>query len=169
MGEAPASYLSTRQAAAVLGLSPRTLESYRVKGGGPPFLVCCNRVRYLRSDLDAWALAGRRRSTSDDGGEGGCNRRGNGRRGRPHGTAAEGEAGAVPPIPAPEPVLAHLGVEELARLLGLSRRTLDRYRARGKGPAFEKVNGRVRYGRAGVEAWLAGAGTGAAADERAGS
>ena len=68
MGEAPNSYLSTRQAAALLGLSHRTLERYRVTGGGPPFLRYCNRVHYLRADLDAWALAGRRRSTSDDGG-----------------------------------------------------------------------------------------------------
>ena len=62
--KAPTCYLNTRQAAEILGLSPRTLETYRVTGGGPPFLTYCNRVHYLRSDLDAWAIAGRRGSTT---------------------------------------------------------------------------------------------------------
>ena len=170
MGEAPTRYLSTRQAAAILGLSPRTLESYRVKGGGPPFFSCCNRIRYLRADLDAWALQGRRVSTSDDGGEGDAKRQGNSRSGRarrvgagrkgaamPGRTTADAKArkGAPGVAAAIGTGPAHLGVDELARLLGISRRTLDRYRARGDGPAFEKVDGRVRYARADVEAWLA--------------
>ena len=60
-------YLTTRQAADHLGLSPRTLDRYRVKGGGPVYHHFGGRVRYLREDLDAWALTRRRRSTSDDG------------------------------------------------------------------------------------------------------
>ena len=52
-----------RAAAAWLGLSHRTLEGYRVSGGGPDFHRFGNRVRYRRSDLDAWA-AERRASTT---------------------------------------------------------------------------------------------------------
>ena len=61
------SYLSTRQAAALLGLSPRTLERYRVTGDGPAFSKLGRRVCYARADLDGWASGRRRRSTSDDG------------------------------------------------------------------------------------------------------
>ncbi len=60
-------YLNTRQAAAHLGLSTRTLDRYRVSGEGPVFLRFGGRVRYLREDLDAWAKTRRRKSTSDDG------------------------------------------------------------------------------------------------------
>ena len=62
------SYLSTRQAAALLGLSPRTLERYRVTGDGPAFSKLGRRVCYARADIDGWASGRRRRSTSDDGG-----------------------------------------------------------------------------------------------------
>ena len=60
-------YLNTREAAAHLGLSTRTLDRYRVSGDGPVFLKFGGRVRYLREDLDDWACSRRRRSTSDDG------------------------------------------------------------------------------------------------------
>ena len=60
-------YLNTREAAAYLGLSTRTLDRYRVSGDGPVFLRFGGRVRYLREDLDAWARTRRRKSTSDDG------------------------------------------------------------------------------------------------------
>ena len=60
-------YMSTRQVAAYLGLSPRTLESYRCRGGGPPFHVFGSVVRYLLSDVVKWASKRRRHSTSDDG------------------------------------------------------------------------------------------------------
>ena len=156
--KAPTCYLNTRQAAEILGLSPRTLETYRVTGGGPPFLTYCNRVHYLRSDLDAWAIAGRRRSTSDDGAGGGPwegqpelagpivgARRG--RRTSRRSAGANGKANGI--------AVGHLSVRELALLLQVSRRTLDRYRATGMGPAFKKVNGQVLYARADVEAWIA--------------
>jgi hypothetical protein len=53
------------EAAALLRLSPRTLEKYRVIGGGPPFLKLGRRVFYALADLED--LAGRRvcESTSD--------------------------------------------------------------------------------------------------------
>ena len=157
MGETPHRYLSTPQAAAVLGLSPRTLERYRVIGGGPPFLTYCNRVHYLRSDLDSWALEGRRRSTSDDGGAARANgTAGSGRdRSNPSGNTETGtECDAASIADVGTSASGHLGVRELAALLQVSRRTLDRYRAKGIGPAHEKVDGRVRYRRADVEAWL---------------
>ena len=60
-------YLKTKEAAALLGLSPRTLETYRLRGGGPAFSRFGSSVRYLRSHVLAWAAARRVRSTSDDG------------------------------------------------------------------------------------------------------
>ena len=48
-------FFDTRCAAAWLGLSPRTLDGYCVSGDGPAFYRFGNRVRYRRSDLDAWA------------------------------------------------------------------------------------------------------------------
>ena len=55
-------FFDTRRAAAYLGLSPRTLDGYRVSGDGPAFHRFGNRVRYCRPDLDAWAA--RRRATT---------------------------------------------------------------------------------------------------------
>lgn len=60
-------YLSTRKAAKHLGLSPRTLDRYRVTGGGPVYHLFGTAVRYLEEDLDEWSRTRRRRSTSDDG------------------------------------------------------------------------------------------------------
>ena len=60
-------YLNTEQAARRLGLSTRTLERYRVSGGGPVFHRFRGAVRYLRADLDEWSRTRRRGSTSDDG------------------------------------------------------------------------------------------------------
>ena len=60
-------FLSTRRAAARLGLSPRTLEDYRQSGEGPEFYRFGRRVRYHVADLEAWAAARRRNSTADDG------------------------------------------------------------------------------------------------------
>jgi len=41
----------------------------------------------------------------------------------------------------------------VGQLLGLSHRTLDRYRATGRGPAWYKFGGAVRYRRSDVIAW----------------
>jgi len=57
--------LFTTEAAFLLGLSPRTLEAFRLRGGGPPFIaVTPKAVRYRRCDLDDWITARRRVSTS---------------------------------------------------------------------------------------------------------
>ena len=59
-------YLGTREAAAFLGLSPRTLDRYRVTGEGPAFHKFGARIRYAQADLEEWAAARRMTSTSDD-------------------------------------------------------------------------------------------------------
>ena len=61
-------YFSTREAAAWLGLSPRTLDRYRASSDGPAFHRFGSRVRYLAVDLEAWASA--RRLSTPDGREG---------------------------------------------------------------------------------------------------
>ncbi len=62
------SLLNTVQAADYLGLSRRTLEGLRHRGGGPTFIRLGRKaVRYSLDDLMAWAEAGRRSSTSDPG------------------------------------------------------------------------------------------------------
>ena len=61
-------YMGTPELAAYLKLSPRTLDRYRVSGDGPPFHKFGNRVRYLRTDVEAWAAERRYSSTSDEGG-----------------------------------------------------------------------------------------------------
>ena len=61
--------LTTKEAAAYLRLSHRTLERYRVTGEGPTFLKARRRVFYRQADLDQWLENSRRRSTSDPGPE----------------------------------------------------------------------------------------------------
>lgn len=60
--------LFTAEAAYILGLSPRTLEAMRLKGGGPPYIAVTSKaVRYRRGDLEDWIDSRRRVSTSDGG------------------------------------------------------------------------------------------------------
>jgi predicted DNA-binding transcriptional regulator AlpA len=42
---------------------------------------------------------------------------------------------------------------EAARLLGLSPRTLEKYRCHGSGPTFRKLGGRVVYALDDLETW----------------
>ena len=58
-------FLNTRRAADYLGLSHRTLDGYRVSDAGPAFHRFGNRVRYRRSDLDAWAAERRATTTAE--------------------------------------------------------------------------------------------------------
>ena len=62
-------YLPTKAAAEYVGLSHRTLEAYRVSGGGPPYTKHggprSGLVLYLPADLDAWLETRRRHSTSE--------------------------------------------------------------------------------------------------------
>ncbi|MCP4316422.1 MAG: helix-turn-helix domain-containing protein [Hyphomicrobiales bacterium] len=58
---------NTAEAADYLGLARRTLEKYRIHGGGPAFYKLGRRVVYDTDDLDAWLQTRRRRSTADIG------------------------------------------------------------------------------------------------------
>ena len=71
MGNDGGGFFDTRRAAAYLGLSPRTLDGYRVSGEGPAFHRFGNRVRYCRPDLDAWAATRRATTTAEAGSLGG--------------------------------------------------------------------------------------------------
>ena len=55
MNHADGEFLSTRKAAAALGLSPRTLDRYRETGRGPAYHRFGQRIVYRRADLDDWA------------------------------------------------------------------------------------------------------------------
>ena len=59
-------FLTTREAATWLGLTPNTLEKWRVQGGGPAYRKHGRYVRYHLEDLVAWSEANKRSSTSDD-------------------------------------------------------------------------------------------------------
>lgn len=60
--------LDERDAGAALGMKPRTMQLWRSRGGGPPFVRVSSRcVRYRVADLEAWAAARVRTSTSDPG------------------------------------------------------------------------------------------------------
>jgi helix-turn-helix protein len=58
-------YLSNDEAAVILKLSPRTLEKFRVIGGGPRYRKFGRRVVYTAQDLEVWADARTCDSTSD--------------------------------------------------------------------------------------------------------
>ncbi|MDP9119828.1 MAG: helix-turn-helix domain-containing protein [Acidobacteriota bacterium] len=62
-----AEWLSTPQAAEYCGLSPRTLEKYRLAGGGPSFYKLGGRVSYSLTDLDQWLEGCHVRTTSGPG------------------------------------------------------------------------------------------------------
>lgn len=50
----PNALLDVEQAALLLGLGRRTLENWRCRGEGPPFLKIGRTVRYAPSDLAHW-------------------------------------------------------------------------------------------------------------------
>ena len=60
--------IDENRAAEFLGLTPRTLQAFRQKGGGPKFCRLSARcIRYRRHDLNAWNVSRLRTSTSDPG------------------------------------------------------------------------------------------------------
>lgn len=59
--------LDTRAAAEFLGVSRRTLEGLRVKGGGPRFVKIGGSVRYRLVSLEEYLQQRERASTSDPG------------------------------------------------------------------------------------------------------
>jgi hypothetical protein len=58
--------LCTKQAARHLNVSHRTLEDWRLRGGGPFFRKLGGAVRYAFSDLVAYAEGSSRRTTGCD-------------------------------------------------------------------------------------------------------
>ena len=47
----------------------------------------------------------------------------------------------------------YVRTHEAARMLGISPRTLEKYRCHGSGPTFRKLGGRVVYAVDDLEAW----------------
>ncbi len=60
-------FMPQRAVAALLGVSERTLERWRLEGTGPDFRKFSRRVMYAKCDVLAWADSQRRTSTSDAG------------------------------------------------------------------------------------------------------
>ena len=71
MSENRAPLLTTKDAAAFLGISEKTLERRRLSGGGPSFLKLSagqsGRVRYAAADIERWLADCRRASTGATG------------------------------------------------------------------------------------------------------
>ncbi len=62
----PDALLNESQAASLLGFTPRALQMWRYRGGGPKFVKVSSRaIRYRRRDLLDWVEARVRSSTSD--------------------------------------------------------------------------------------------------------
>jgi hypothetical protein len=59
------SHLNTVKAAEFLYLSPRTLEKWRVIGGGPRFRKHGRRVVYRLEELETWSESRECETTSD--------------------------------------------------------------------------------------------------------
>lgn len=55
-----------KREAARLGFSVRTLQQWRVKGGGPPYLKIGSAVRYNPEAVDAWLNDRTRSNTSGE-------------------------------------------------------------------------------------------------------
>lgn len=61
------SFVNTKKAAELIGLSPATLCSLRVRGGGPPYRKVRSRVMYDVHELLAWVDAHTRLTTAERG------------------------------------------------------------------------------------------------------
>lgn len=62
-------YLSEKQVAEYFGISVKTLQRYRVLGGGPLFAKCGGRVLYDIKDCDLWVEKQKFGSTSEYAGQ----------------------------------------------------------------------------------------------------
>ncbi len=58
---------SEKEEAARLNLSERTLQAWRTRGDGPPFLKLGRSVRYSPAAVDNWLASRTRRHTADTG------------------------------------------------------------------------------------------------------
>ena len=59
--------LNEHEAAVLLGVSVRTLQNWRLRGGGPPYQKLGSAVRYSTFKLRAWIECRSRLNTSDPG------------------------------------------------------------------------------------------------------
>jgi predicted DNA-binding transcriptional regulator AlpA len=59
--------LTDAEVAELIGVKPKTLARWRWKGQGPVFRKIGRKVRYARSDIEAYIAGSARRSTSDPG------------------------------------------------------------------------------------------------------
>lgn len=59
--------LNERQVAEITGMSVRSLQTWRLRGGGPAYVKLGTAVRYRRGDIDAWLESNLKSSTSDQG------------------------------------------------------------------------------------------------------
>ena len=57
--------ITTRQAATLVGLSHRTLESMRIKGDGPEYLQLGRAIRYEICELERWIESNRKAASSE--------------------------------------------------------------------------------------------------------
>jgi len=60
------SYLTVRQTAELLQLSESTLNLWRYRGAGPPFLKIGRRVRYDLETVNEWVKSRERHGTFED-------------------------------------------------------------------------------------------------------
>ena len=58
------SFMTTQQAADKLGISKRTLEGMRLRGGGPSYVKIGKLVRYTDELLEQWLLTNIQNSTT---------------------------------------------------------------------------------------------------------
>ena len=68
--ETPSPFLTTKEAARYLRLRPSTLAQWRWTGSGPAYRKFGGRVVYSQQELEEFAEAARRSSTSDRGAAG---------------------------------------------------------------------------------------------------
>jgi hypothetical protein len=62
----PELHIDEKRASEYLGISPRTLQGYRTKGGGPEFVKISHKVvRYKIADLIKWTQNRKRKNTSE--------------------------------------------------------------------------------------------------------
>ena len=82
-------------------------------------------------------------------------------RGRDDGASETGSPKGV----APTAQTKYLNNREAAEYLGLSVRTMNRYRVTGDGPPYYRLGGRVRYVRAELDEWVTGSRRTSTSDE----
>lgn len=57
--------MTTQEVAAYLGIAVATLEGWRQRGEGPPFLQFGRAIRYARADVEAYEAARKFRNTAE--------------------------------------------------------------------------------------------------------